>query len=118
MGVIAIEIAIQIAIGVAIGYLSTIIINFQKKLERDNEFREQELLNLKSGILMLLRAKLDEMHSYYIEVGFVPIDKLHLFRELYEIYHSLGGNGTGTAQMNDMDDLPNICPNGRCKKHD
>ena len=54
----------------------------------------------------ILDKFLDDMYSYYTDVGFIPLDKLHQARRIYDCYHSLGGNGTGTAEINKLELLP------------
>ena len=40
--------------------------------------------------------------------GFMPANEMSLQTELYEAYHDMGGNGTGTKLYNEMMELPHI----------
>ncbi len=105
---VIIDIAVQIFIGITIAILSAVITNFQQKWERDAKHTKKESELIKQSIMVLLGKRLDDMYTYYVDVGFIPIEKLHQARLMYDCYHSLGGNGTGTAKMNELDRLPNF----------
>lgn len=61
--------------------------------------------NDSNGIKILLRATLKEYHEKYMNQHYVTADELAEFREMYEAYHKLGGNGRGTVWMDDVDKL-------------
>ena len=48
------------------------------------------------GTMLLLRVQLIEYHSKYMQMGDIPSYAYENFCEMYEAYHALGGNGTGT----------------------
>lgn len=109
-----IEIIIQILVGVLISFLSAMMINFKNKWEEERQniaqekiHRDKRATNIESALRVILGKQLDDMYSYYIDVGFIPIDKVHQARGIYDAYHSLGGNGVGTAEMNKLEKLPN-----------
>lgn len=62
------------------------------------ESEEQALL--KSALVALLHDRLYFACQEYIKVGEITIDDLDNLGMMYEIYHSLGGNGTGTNLYN------------------
>lgn len=47
-------------------------------------------------MIILLRRELREQYKNIVEKTYVSIEELEEFDEIYEIYHELGGNGTGT----------------------
>ena len=61
--------------------------------------------NDSNGIKTLLKAYMRERHDKYINQTYITSDELAEYRELYEAYHSLKGNGKGTIWMEDMEKL-------------
>ncbi len=49
------------------------------------------------GLRALLKLSLCRMYKEAKEKGYVTIDELSLFNDMYGQYHRLGGNGTVTA---------------------
>lgn len=58
------------------------------------ESEEQALL--KSALVALLHDRLYFACQEYIKAGEITVDDLDNLGMMYEIYHALGGNGTGT----------------------
>lgn len=57
----------------------------------------RQLAALKNGMQDLLRAQLINIHSKTVAIGLpVPVDMKEEADRVYESYHALGGNGTGT----------------------
>lgn len=104
---IAIAVIIQIIIGVLVGVLTAVLVNFREEWKKENDVKRLEDETIKQAMKEILGKFLDDMYSYYTEVGFIPLDKLHQARRIYDCYHSLGGNGTGTAEINKLELLPN-----------
>lgn len=98
---------VQIIIGVLVGVLTAVIINFREEWKKENNIKRLEDEIMKQAMKEILGKFLDDMYTYYTEVGFIPLDKLHQARRIYDCYHSLGGNGTGTAEINKLELLPN-----------
>lgn len=73
----------------------------------DQEIKElKESQNaLTNGMQILLKENLKKLHKEYMERSWVTSDELDDFIFQYNTYHSLGGNGTGTAYMNDVSKL-------------
>ena len=42
------------------------------------------------------RCIVDTEHDKYVELGYIPSYAYENFCDMYEAYHALGGNGTGT----------------------
>ena len=69
---------------------------------------EQEAI--KTGMIAILHDRLFQLCNYYLELGYIPLDKaeeiLDNLKILYDAYHALGGNGTGTDIYNRTKKLP------------
>ena len=50
-----------------------------------------------SGLRALLKSALCSMYKEAKAKGYIAIDELGIFNDMYEQYHRLGGNGTITA---------------------
>lgn len=46
-----------------------------------------------------------EYHDKYMELGSIPPYAFENFCDMYESYHELGGNGTGTKMYEEIKDL-------------
>lgn len=57
------------------------------------------------GTMLLLRGQLKSYHKEYMERGYVTSDELAEYLEIYEAYHSLGGNGVATHWKKDVETL-------------
>ena len=57
--------------------------------------KQGETLETK-GMVILLRRELREQYQALTAKQSITIEDLEEFDEVYEIYHELGGNGTGT----------------------
>lgn len=58
------------------------------------------------ALKVLLRKELRELYNEANSRGFVTTDELEEYTKLYEVYHGLGGNGTGTILYNAFSRLP------------
>lgn len=57
----------------------------------------RQLAALRDGMQDLLRAQLIHIHSTTVALGLpVPVDMKEEADRIYQSYHALGGNGTGT----------------------
>lgn len=91
----------------------------QKSLKELNE--QVERLNklsatAGSGIKAVLRYMLQRYHGEYLHQGYLSSHQKAEFLETYEVYRTLGGNGTATGWKDDIcrlpvrDDLPAVNP--------
>ena len=64
------------------------------------------------GTMLLLRVQLIEYHDKYVELGEIPSYAYDNFVEMYEAYHSLGGNGMITKMYNEIESLHLQTKNG------
>lgn len=70
----------------------------------NSKLKEQE--KMKEGILAILHDRLYQACRFYIQRGHVDIESMKNIEYLYESYHDLGGNGTGTELYNRVKALP------------
>ena len=57
------------------------------------------------GTMLLLRVQLIEYHDKYMKLGEIPTYAYSNFIEMYQAYHSLGGNGMATKMYNEIEEL-------------
>lgn len=97
---------VELILGAAVGCLSfcykKLTLMFKKRMS------EQEAIKL--GMIAILHDRLFQSCNYYLELGYIPLNKaeeiLDNLKTLYDAYHSLGGNGTGTDIYNRTKKLP------------
>lgn len=65
--------------------------------------KEQE--SIKDGVLAILHDRIFQAARYYIAQGHISIEDLRNVQYLYDSYHELGGNGTGTELYNRIKNL-------------
>lgn len=87
-------IALPIVLTAFMGYIVWLLQN-QKK-DRDANSK---------GTMLLLRVQLIEYHDKYTQMGEIPSYAYHNFREMYEAYHALGGNGMVTKMKEEVEEL-------------
>ena len=57
------------------------------------------------ALMFLLKVNMRNYHEKYISAGYIDEEDLSEFRDMYSIYHELGGNGRGTIWMEDLEKL-------------
>lgn len=67
--------------------------------------RIKEQAAIKEGVLSILHDRIFQAASFYISRDYITIEELRNVRYLYESYHNLGGNGTGTELYNRIKNL-------------
>jgi len=70
------------------------------------KFKDQEAI--KEGIIAILHDRLFQSGMNFIEKGEITLSALENFEGIYNAYHSLGGNGTGTEIYERVKELPLI----------
>ena len=83
---------IEFAFGLAIAGLTACYRHLAKKVKKKNE----EYDALKDGIIALLHDRLFQSGMYFLNKGEITVSELDNINDMYEAYHRLGGNGTGT----------------------
>jgi len=58
------------------------------------------------GMRELIKMELKSKHGEYMDSNKISSEDLHNFEELYNCYHNLGGNGTGTKWYEEVLTLP------------
>lgn len=71
---------------------------------------------LDSGVLAINHDRLYQACTFFILTGEITVDELKNLEYLYEGYHALGGNGTGTELYEKCKDLPIV--EKRIKRHE
>jgi len=88
---------LEVVFGLAITILSFVVGTVKKKLE------EQEAI--KNGLIAILHDRLFQSGMYFINKREIGLSELKNIEKLYEAYHELGGNGTGTEIYERVMDL-------------
>lgn len=71
-------------------------------LKRQNQKRDAN----SKGTMLLLRVQLIEYHESWMARGYITKHGIENFMEMYEAYHSLGGNGMVTHLLEEVKELP------------
>ena len=61
---------------------------------------------MKEGLLAILHDRLYQVCRFYIHQGWIDVESMKNVEYLYDSYHDLGGNGTGTELYNRVNSLP------------
>lgn len=88
---------IEVLFGVAITGLSLCY----KKLQA--RFKEHE--DLKEGLVAILHDRIFQSGMYFLGKGEISVSELDNIEGIYNAYHKLGGNGTGTEIYERVKDL-------------
>lgn len=84
-----------IALPILLGYIVWLLKN-QKK-DRDANSK---------GTMLLLRVQLIEYHEEWTKRGYITKHGIENFTEMYDAYHTLGGNGMITHLLKEVKELP------------
>ena len=84
-----------IILPVLLGYIVWLL----KRQKRDRDANSK-------GTMLLLRVQLIEYHEEWMARGYVTKHGIQNFIEMYEAYHSLGGNGMVTYLLEEVEELP------------
>lgn len=88
--------------GIVAAGLTAAYRNLSKKIKAQKE----ENKAIKDGLLAILHDRLYQVCTHYIEIGYIDLAALKNVEYLYESYHALGGNGTGTELYTRAKALP------------
>ena len=83
-----------IALPILLGYIVWLLQNQHKKQDANSK-----------GTMLLLRVQLIEYHDKYMKKGSIPAYAFDNFSEMYDAYHSLGGNGMATKMFDEIKTL-------------
>ena len=84
-----------IVLPILLGYIVWLL----KRQKRDRDANSK-------GTMLLLRVQLIEYHEEWMARGYVTKHGIQNFIEMYEAYHSLGGNGMVTHLLEEVEELP------------
>lgn len=91
------------------GIIITVLSGWCGHLSACIKQRKNEQEALKTAMIAILHDKLFQECSRYLELGYIPVQKseeiLDNISMIYEAYHTLGGNGTGTDVYNKFKSL-------------
>lgn len=76
--------------------------HIHKKFKANNE----EQAYIKEGLMALLHDRLYQACQFHLEHSYITVADLDNLEYLYNGYHELGGNGTGTELYNRCKALP------------
>lgn len=85
---------IEVALPIVLGYVACLL-----------KERKKDRGALEKGMMLLLRAKLIEYHKEWTDRGYITTHGIQNFLEMYEVYHSLGGNGMVTHLKEEVEKL-------------
>ena len=58
------------------------------------------------ALKILLKSELKKEYIELMQKGYVTLEELENANEVYEVYHNLKGNGTGTKMIEEIRRLP------------
>lgn len=88
---------VEFAFGLAITGLSFGYNRLQKR------FKEHD--DLKEGLVAILHDRIFQSGMYFLDKGEISVRELDNIEEMYNAYHKLGGNGTGTEVFERVKEL-------------
>lgn len=79
----------------------------EQKKEQKEEKKQNEATNkaLVDGVMLQLRYMLQRYHTEYMLQEFITTEQYRNFEEIYNVYHSLKGNGTATKWFDEIKEL-------------
>lgn len=105
-------IALPIILTALLGYIVWLLQEQKKQKaidtkERNERIEEEKKLRQANGkgTMLLLRVQLIEYHDKYMKLGEIPSYAYQNFREMYDAYHALGGNGMVTKMKNEIEEI-------------
>ena len=79
----------------------------EQKKEQKEEKKQNDATNkaLVDGVMLQLRYMLQRYHTEYMLQEFITTEQYRNFEEIYNVYHSLKGNGTATKWFDEIKEL-------------
>lgn len=97
---------IEYWVGFLCGIVVVILTFIGNRIKKRVEKELQEEIAVENGLRAILHDTLFEKCNIYLLRGWINYDELDNVTQIYEAYHGLHGNGTGTAAFNDIKKLP------------
>lgn len=82
--------------------VASIVASSKSRIKKE----KQTMLALTSGLRALLWRELNDIHKEAISDGGMTPDERHNLENVYDAYHTIGGNGTGTRIYEEAMKLP------------
>lgn len=95
-----------ILLPVLLGYIVWLLKEQRKTAEKRRREEDEKRDAISKGAMLLLRVQLIEYHDEWMERGYVTKHGIENFIEMYNTYHSLGGNGMMTHLLEEVSELP------------
>lgn len=95
---------IEVLFGILTSVFCFVTRHLSHKIKKEQEINGAIVV----GMQALLRTKLTEMCEKYTALGYCPVHVKENMSDLYNAYHTIGGNGAGTAAYQHVMDLPEI----------
>ena len=95
-----------ILLPVLLGYIVWLLKEQRKTAEKSRRAEDEKRDAISKGAMLLLRVQLIEYHDEWMERGYVTKHGIENFIEMYNTYHSLGGNGMMTHLLEEVSELP------------
>lgn len=74
----------------------------KKRFEDTPSVQARNTISRHSAFCML-----KSIHRDAVRRGYIPLEELDEAQEIYDAYHTLGGNGAGTRVINDLQKMGN-----------
>lgn len=87
-----------------------------KEIQERCELESEEQKFMREGLVSVLHDRLYQSCTQFISQGYIEIDDLKNLEYLYQGYHNLGGNGTGTELYNRCKNLQIGSPENKTKE--
>lgn len=92
---------LQALFGLATSILGAAYASLKKKYKE----QKKESKAVKDGVVAMLHDRIIQSGMYFINKGEINITEFHNIEMMYQAYHNLGGNGTGTEIYERVKDL-------------
>lgn len=96
----------QVLDAVGFGIINAALALGYKRLADRLKHKSTEDKAVRDGVLAMLHDRLYQSCRFYFAQGWVDIKGLKNIEYLYDAYHALGGNGTGTDLYNRVRAMP------------
>lgn len=95
---------VEFAFGLVASGLAVAYRNLAKRMRRQDVFGK--------ALQALLRDRIIQAYNHYKAKGYIPIYGRENVEAMYTQYHALGGNGTITQLIEELNELPTTCERG------
>ncbi len=95
-----------ILLPILLGYIVWLLKEQRKSAENARKAENEKRDSISRGAMLLLRVQLIEYHEEWMRRGYVTKHGIQNFIEMYNTYHSLGGNGMVTHLLEEVSELP------------